>query len=98
MTYRKARDAAANPVWPEIDNGNEPTEKQQACNQGQLDKYYKECLKKNDGSIAETASLNADREAGAGVGRTVAGEPTMATKRQRRAQYFTGVAIIEPGR
>lgn len=61
MTYRKARDAAAKSAAG-INNGKEPTEKQQVCIKAQLDNYYRNCLKNKNGSISETAELNAQTE------------------------------------
>jgi hypothetical protein len=64
MTYKKARDTAAKSAAG-VNNGKEPTPKEQECIKAQLDNYYKNCLKNQDGSIKKNAQLNAqDSKAG----------------------------------
>ena len=58
MKYKTARDAAAKSASG-INNDKELTEKQLECVKLQLDNYYKNCLKKADGSIDENADLKA---------------------------------------
>ncbi len=58
MTYKAARDAAANSVGAAKSSG-QVTDKQGECIKAQLDKYYKNCLKNADGSIALNSQINA---------------------------------------
>lgn len=58
MSYKKARDTAAKSVAG-INNGKEPTEKEQECIKTQLDNYYKNCLTNKDGSVSLNSPLNA---------------------------------------
>jgi len=57
MTYKKARDAAAESAKGV--NGRKLGKKQLECVKAQLDNYYKNCLKNDDGSVSKNAKLNA---------------------------------------
>ncbi len=66
ITYKKARDAAAKSAAG-INNGKEPSEKQQECIKEQLDNYYKNCLKNQDGSVNKNAQLKASEKSHGGL-------------------------------
>lgn len=61
ITYKKARDTAAKSTQG-INNGKEPTEKEQECVKAQLDNYYKNCLTNQDGSVALNSKLKAQSD------------------------------------
>jgi Domain of unknown function (DUF4150) len=66
ITYAKARDAAAKSAKG-VNNNKALSEKEQGCIKTQLDNYYKNCLKNQDGSASLSAKLKASTEAHGGL-------------------------------